>query len=273
MDAKTLDECFDYVYKLTLECGKIVKEAASKAKNITTKEHRCDFVTEYDKKVEDILMKGILEKYPHHKVVAEESAYGKSLPELTDDPTWIIDPIDGTQNFTRNIKIICISIGLAVNKQLVASICMNPCMDEMYTAKKGQGAFLNGERIHVSNCKDFRDAVFSFTLIPVRQKNVNYMPRIMEFMRQSMGIRILGSIAMATCYIASGLMDAYNFENAAPWDAAGAVLLVEEAGGVVKSSSGGPYDIMKPNMVVAATEELCDQMIQMIKKVEEKEKV
>lgn len=140
----------------------------------------------------------------------------------------------------------------------------------MYTAKRGQGAFLNGERIHVSKCKELRDALFSFTLIPRRNQKANFMPRIIEFMRTSTGFRIFGSIVTATCYIASGIMDAYNFENAGPWDAAGGVLLVEEAGGCVKDVSGGPYDIMKPNMVVAATEELCDEMIRIIKEVDAK---
>lgn len=207
---------------------------------------------------------------PISRFIAEESCYGNALPELTAHPTWIIDPIDGTQNFTRNIKLICISIGLAVKKQLVAAICFNPCMDEMYTAKKGQGAFLNDERIHVSKCTELRDALFSFTLIPKRNQKSNYMPRIIEFMRNSNGFRIFGSIAIGTCFIASGIMDGYNFENVGPWDAAGGVLLVEEAGGFVKDISGGPYDIMKPNLVVAATEELCDEMIRIIKEVDAK---
>lgn len=143
-------------------------------------------------------------------------------------------------------------------------------MDEMYTAKKGQGAFLNNERIYVSKCTELRDALFSFTLIPKRNQKANYMARIVEFMRNSNGFRIFGSIAIGTCFIASGIMDGYNFENVGPWDAAGGILLVEEAGGCVKDISGGPYDIMKPDLVVAATEELCDEMIRIIKEVDAK---
>uniref|UniRef100_A0A336MXY0 Inositol-1-monophosphatase n=1 Tax=Culicoides sonorensis TaxID=179676 RepID=A0A336MXY0_CULSO len=270
MDEQIMNDCFNYVYQLTLECGELVKEGASKTKVIETKEHKHDVVTEYDKKVEEILMNGIKKKFPDHKFIAEESSYGNVLPELTDSPTWIIDPIDGTQNFTRNIRLVCISIGLVVNKQIVLSILYNPCMDEMYTAKKGQGAFLNNERIHVSSCKTFSDALFCFTLIPRRGQGNLFKARILEFMKRSNGFRIFGSVALTLCFIASGLMDAYSFENVMPWDVAGGILLIEEAGGFVKHKTGKSYDLMEPNLVVAATEELCDEMIGIINDIEVK---
>lgn len=106
----------------------------------------------------------VLFTHSHYRFVAEESAYGKKLPTLTDDPTWIIDPIDGTTNFMKGVKLNCISIGLAVNQQLVAGIVYNPCMDELYTAKKGEGTFLNGQPIHTSNVDKFQDSLISFSL-------------------------------------------------------------------------------------------------------------
>lgn len=150
MDSATLDESFEHVLNLTKQCGGIIKSAIKLTKVVSTKSSSFDFVTEYDKKVEDTLINGIKEKYPAHRFLAEETAYGKQMPDLTDDPTWIIDPIDGTTNFMKGLKINCISIALAVNKELVAAIIYNPCLDELYTAKKGRGAFLNDERIVTS---------------------------------------------------------------------------------------------------------------------------
>lgn len=208
------------------------------------------------------------------RFVAEESSYGNALPELTDDPTWIIDPIDGTANFVRKIKLICISIGFAVNKKLVAAICYNPCMDEMYTAKRGMGAYLNGERIYTSPCTKFEDSIFALSILGPqmggkidRQK---IMARTQAFFSRCPGNRVFGSVAITLCYISSGLMDAYNVENMGPWDCAGGILLIEEAGGCVKDVSGGPYDIMKPRLVCASTEELCNEMLRIINEADSK---
>lgn len=144
-------------------------------------------------------------------------------------------------------------------------------MDEMYTAKKGMGAYLNGERIHTSPCTKFEDSIFAFIVIPRKAERHTIYARSQAFLsRSSPGYRVFGSVAITLCYIASGIMDAYNVEGVGPWDSAGGILLIEEAGGCVKDVSGGDYDIMKPQLVCASTEELCNEMLEIIKEVDSK---
>lgn len=124
------------------------------AKDYTTecKDVVWDLVTEYDLKVEETLIKKIKEKFPSHRFIGEEdSSAKKNIPVLTDHPTWIIDPIDGTANFVRKLPITCISVGLVINKEQVLGIVYNPFLNELYTAIKGKGAYLNGKRIQCSN--------------------------------------------------------------------------------------------------------------------------
>lgn len=113
-----------------------------------------DLVTVYDKQIEATLTDGLLKTFPESKIIGEEAmANAKTPPELTDAPTWIIDPIDGTNNYVRKIPHCCISVGLAINKELVLGIVYNPSANELYSAWQGHGAYLNGQPIEVSNAK------------------------------------------------------------------------------------------------------------------------
>lgn len=189
------------------------------------------------------------------------------MPDLTNEPTWIIDPIDGTQNFVKGIKLIAISVGLVVNKEVVAAICYNPCMDELYTARKGQGAYLNGTKLYSSGVDKFRDCIIGLpTFGPDRNK---LLAKNSALTAKCAGVRVLGSVAITLCYVASGLMDAYSC-RCAPWDSAAGFLLITEAGGCVKSITGEPVNLMKPNFVAAATEMVCDEMIDLIHEIEDK---
>lgn len=115
-----------------------------------------------------------------------------------------------------------------------------------------------------------RDAIFAFAVIGRPEDRPKLVARAGALLGKSSGYRILGSVAITLCYIASGIMDAYNVENIGPWDSAGGILLIEEAGGIVKDVSGGPYDIMKPRLVCASTEELCNEIIEIVNQVNSK---
>lgn len=160
-----LKKYYDVALNLVMKCGPLMREGYSKTEsNYEVKSAFYDLVTVYDKQIEDILIKGFLEAFPESKIIGEEeSAANKRTAELTNDPTWIIDPIDGTTNFINRIPHCCISVGLAVNKELVVGIVYNPIANEMYSAWKGHGAYLNGERIHVSNVTSVRFLSF-FTI-------------------------------------------------------------------------------------------------------------
>lgn len=150
-----LKRYYDVALDLVMNCGPLMREGYDKAEaSFQTKAAFYDLVTIYDKQIEDILISGLQAEFPESKIIGEEeSAATKRLSELTDAPTWIIDPIDGTTNFINRIPHCCISVGLAVNKELVVGIVYNPIANEMYSAWKGHGAYLNGQRIQVSkNC-------------------------------------------------------------------------------------------------------------------------
>ncbi|CAD6216384.1 GSCOCG00004540001-RA-CDS [Cotesia congregata] len=148
--ATNIEEYFVFAKQLALQAGEILKTALNREKVVKIKGDFRDLVTDDDQAIENLLISNLSKKFPDHKFIAEES-YNKDEPlELTDAPTWIIDPIDGTVNFVHGFPQCCISIGLAINKEMTLAIIYNPHFNELYTAKKGQGAFLNDKKITVS---------------------------------------------------------------------------------------------------------------------------
>ncbi|KAG8034501.1 hypothetical protein G9C98_007577 [Cotesia typhae] len=143
------DFYFNFALKLALEAGHVLKGVTFARKTVTQKLGNWDLVTEYDRKIEDIIIGKLKQQFPEHKFIGEEST-GKDLPELTDDPTWIIDPIDGTTNFIHNFPQICVVIGLSINKEMRIGIVYNPVLDQLFTARKGRGSFLNGRPLKTS---------------------------------------------------------------------------------------------------------------------------
>lgn len=185
------------------------------------------------------------------------------LAELTDEPTWIIDPIDGTANFVHKIPMIALGIALCYRKKVVLGVCYNPILDEMFSATLGGGAFLNGQPIHVSSKRLMQDCIVadetSLAFLPKITSRL--ISRTFRIVTQVAGMRALGSAVLTLAYVAAGRIDAYQIEFLKPWDIAGGTLLVTEAGGIVRDSyTGGQFDIMKPNVLVAATQEIYDAM-------------
>ncbi|XP_017784533.1 PREDICTED: inositol monophosphatase 3-like [Nicrophorus vespilloides] len=258
---------YQYVLQLVKEAGQVLLEARDI--NIETKDNKTwDLVTQYDRKIEDILIKQIKNKFPDHKFIGEEecSIAGRK-PILTDDPTWIIDPIDGTANFVRSFPITCISVGLTINKIQTIGIIFNPYMNELFTAIKGKGAYLNGRRISTSQQSEISKSVMNYELSLAKNHELRelYMKRFKNLMTAIQGIRSLGCAALGLCYVALGTTDIYQCDGLQPWDAAAGVLIVREAGGYVCDSSktflGQEFDLMNPNFLAASTKKLAMQVI------------
>ena len=149
-----IDAYFETIYPLAIRAGEILMQGYRQVgKAVNIKVDFYDVVTEYDNKIEEFLMEEIGKIYPDHKFIGEEDTAKNNniTKELTNAPTWIIDPIDGTSNFIKQIPHTCVSIGLAVNKQIVLGIVNNPVQGKVYTAKLHEGAFCNGQPIRVSN--------------------------------------------------------------------------------------------------------------------------
>lgn len=196
--------------------------------DIHSKLNEADIVTAADKASEAIIVKSIKHLYPSHSILSEEMGAENHDGEYR----WIIDPLDGTTNFSAGIPIFAVSIGIEHDGVPVVGVVYDPVLDELFTAVKGQGAFLNGSPIHVKNNDRLDRAVVS-TGFPV-DKNVNpdnnldNVSRVLPLVR---GMRRLGSAAMDICYVAAGFTDAYWEMNLHDWDVAAALLILDEAGG------------------------------------------
>ena len=199
-----------------------------------------------------------------HRFIAEETSSASTEENvLTDTPTWIIDPIDGTFNFIHKVPLIAIGIALVYKKQVVMAVTFNPIINEMFTATLGGGAFLDDEPIRVSQVKELKYALVAdeISLAHLMKHRDRLMSRTVNTVTQAPGMRALGTGVLTLAYVAAGRIDAYQLELLKPWDVAGGTLLITEAGGVVRDSyTGGDFNIMKPNVLVASTQELYEAM-------------
>jgi myo-inositol-1(or 4)-monophosphatase len=199
-----------------------------------------DLVTEIDIAVERDFRRLIGERFPDHAVMGEEGGLAGGREGASH--RWIIDPIDGTTNYAHGLALFCVSIALEVDGETVLGVIFDPMAEELFTAERGEGARLNGRRIHVSDCRSLTDALVC-TGFPysVREKPGHLIAGFAEFMRLSRAVRRLGSAALDLCYTAAGRFDAFYEESLHAWDIAAGALLVEEAGGRVTGVMGAPF--------------------------------
>lgn len=235
------------IEKLLRYCGDIILTADRSALSINEKSGAADFVTAYDKKIEDILHEKLLEIVPDAEFVGEESANNLALGKKR----FIVDPIDGTTNFIKDYHMSCISVALVEDEEPVLGIVYNPYLDEMFVAQKGRGAFCNGKPIHVSN-KELSQGIFLFGSSPYNEElSKKSFELAYECFQKSLDIRRSGSAALDLCSIAAGRAELYFELILSPWDYAAGSLIVTEAGGVITDIDGNPVRYDKKCSVVA----------------------
>ncbi len=222
----------DRLKQLVAEIGKLQQENLGSAKlAFAVKSTAIDIVTEIDKRSEEKIIAFIQESYPAHAILAEES--GRS--EAQSDYLWIIDPLDGTTNYAQGLPIFSISIALAYRGQTILGLVYAPILDELYYAVRGRGAFLNDWPIHVAAKTNLLDSVlatgFPYDVAEHPVNNIDYFTRLLPKTR---AIRRFGSAAYDLASVACGRFDGYWELNLSPWDVAAGILLVEEAGGIVR---------------------------------------
>ncbi len=210
-----------------------------------------DFVSAADRQAEKIIFEELGKARPNFGFLMEERGEVKGS-----DPQnrWIVDPLDGTTNFLHGIPVFAISIALEREGQIVAALVYNPVMDELFTAEKGKGAFLNDKRLRVANRRQMPDCVFA-TGIPHLGKPAHgdYLEQQRRVMRNASGVRRLGAAAIDLCYVAAGRFDGFWETGLSPWDMAAGVLMIREAGGFVTDFSGG-QDMFGTTSIVAGNE-------------------
>ncbi|MBI2354620.1 MAG: inositol monophosphatase [Deltaproteobacteria bacterium] len=199
-----------------------------------------NLVTEVDRESERLIVEQLLASFPDHSILAEEGEYPR-----TDSPfCWIIDPLDGTTNYAHGFPWFCVSIGLAEEGVPVAGVIYNPISDELFTAARGGGAFLNGHRVRVSTRAPLRDTLLA-TGFPYdcASDPANNFANFIAFQKVARGIRRAGAAALDLAYVAAGRLDGFWELKLKPWDVAAGVLMVAEAGGEVSGFDGSPYAI------------------------------
>ncbi|KAH8322075.1 hypothetical protein KR059_002192 [Drosophila kikkawai] len=274
--SQQIEELYDFIHPLAVRAGEILLEGyenAGKAVSLKCGEFY-NVVTAYDNQIEEFLMEKILASYPDHKFIGEEDTHknhNNVTNELTDAPTWIIDPIDGTSNFIKQIPHVSVSIGLSINKQIVLGVVNNPAQNKLYTAKLGQGAFCNEKPIRVSNCEHLNDANVAYEVCLLHAPKIRnkHIKRIYHVGSQARRLLAYSAVVDSLCMVAAGNLDAFHIEDMYPWDCAAGYLLIREAGGVVTHPYGGPFDIMKPDLICAGTETLRAEIEQLIRKADQ----
>lgn len=253
-----LDLYCEAAVSLAKEAGEIIKAAWKKKKNIAAKTSDVDLVTETDQQVEKVLLEGFKSKFPDHRFIGEESTAAGMKAELTDAPTWIIDPVDGTMNFIHGFPYCAVSIGLAINKEVVVGVVYNPILDQMFTACKGKGAYCNGSKLEVSHQKELALALLVVEHVLARYRAEVADANVKTLLSSCHGLRAMGSAALNMCHVASGACDAYFEFGIHCWDIAAGSLIVLEAGGVVMDTETGPLDMMERRVLCASSLELAE---------------
>lgn len=205
-----------------------------------------DLVTNFDTQSQKIIFNHLSSHFPDHDFIAEEDLSQKKNQEYR----WIIDPLDGTTNYAHRFPIFTVSIGLEAKGEIVLGLVYDPMREEMFTALKGEGAFLNGETIKVSSVEELDKSLVA-TGFPydLRVSEENNIVHFNHFLVRVQGVRRCGSAALDLCYVACGRFDGFWELKLRSWDMAAGALIVQEAGGHVSDFKNGPFHISKPEIL------------------------
>jgi myo-inositol-1(or 4)-monophosphatase len=256
-------EYLDFAIELAREAGDVLKHYMDREKQVELK-GRANLVTIADKESEALVIRRIRERYPAHTILAEES--GESGRREGEAGKWIIDPLDGTTNFAHSYPFFSVSIGFEQAGSILCGAVYDPCRDELFSAARGLGSFMNGRRLRVSDV-DRLAAGLILTGFPygVRDKMKTVMGQFEAFMFESQGVRRGGSAALDLCYTAIGRCDGFWEMDLHPWDTAAGLVILEEAGGRVTDFAGKPFSIYG-KQIVASNRKIHDEMIAVLSK-------
>ncbi|MCL2669311.1 MAG: inositol monophosphatase [Syntrophaceae bacterium] len=236
-----------FIEAIAQEAGTLLRSRLSLCHTVEYK-GEINLVTEADRMAEQLIVARILQAYPGHDILAEESpatANGSGY-------RWIIDPLDGTTNYAHGFPVFSVSIALEVEGAIQLGAVYHPMLNELFTAERGKGAFLNGQRLSVSPTADLGRSLlatgFPYDLRRDRNNNINYFEALAL---SSQAVRRAGSAALDLAYVAAGRFDGFWELKLMPWDTAAGWLLVEEAGGRVTDLTGGPYHLRSPHLLAS----------------------
>ena len=241
--------------------GDLLRNALGGPRSIAFKGGPTDLVTEMDGRAEGLIVDALRHAFPDDAILAEErgSEPGRSRRR------WIIDPLDGTTNYAHGMPVFGVSIALEMDGRVAVGVVFDPCRDELFTAERGRGAFVNERRLAVSATPTLNLSLLA-TGFPynVRETAENNLLQYATFAVRSQGVRRMGSAVTDLAYVAAGRYDGFWELRLGPWDAAAGCLMVEEAGGRVTNLTGGALDIDAPALV-ASNGRIHDEMLRTLR--------
>ena len=278
----TIIPTIQYVEEISRLAGKIILEGFNKVKTVDTKSSAADLVTEFDVSVEKFLKEKIHSDFPSHVFLAEESSDDNA--KLTNSPTWIIDPIDGTTNFIHTFPVCCVSIAFADQGDVLLGVVYNPVTDELWSGSRGNGSHYSvrsnpPERLKTSGRQSIGEALIAtgFSVGIFRMSHeIQELPEVKKLhfathrnfqvlSSESRDIRRTGSAATDLCFVAMGRTDSYFEFGVREWDVAAGLVILKEAGGAVSSVGGSSLDLNARNFLCASSEglrlELCQKLV------------
>jgi myo-inositol-1(or 4)-monophosphatase len=241
----------EFITNITKGAGEILRAGYGNTHKIDFK-GPINLVTEVDREAEEYIISQIRKSFPTHSIVAEES--GKT--DGKKEKRWFIDPVDGTSNYARGMPLFATSIAYAEDGEMQLGCIYDPMRDECFYAEKGKGAWLNGRAIHVSTTDELINAMLVTGFPYDIEKKENNIDHFTDIIREVHTLRRLGSAALDLVYVASGRLDGYWEIDISPWDIAAGTLIIEEAGGLVTTTSGDsiymrpPYDVIASNGIL-----------------------
>ena len=250
------------------ESGALLAQLFHRPHEISYKS-RFNLVTEADKRSEALIIERLRAHFPKHAVVAEEGGGERTAS----DYCWYVDPLDGTTKFAHGFPVFSVSMGLACRKELIAGVVYDPMREELFTAERNAGAYLNNQRIHVSRIASLDESLLA-TGFPVFTATDHHL-NIQLYHRFTLichGIRRAGSAALDLCSVAAGRFEGFWELKLNPWDKAAGALLVTEAGGRVSDLSGGEFSLEKDEIFASnglVHEAMCQVFAEVMKKEQE----
>ncbi len=251
--------------KAARAAGAIINRAALDVESVRISQKQLnDFVTEVDHASEKVIIETLLTAYPGHGIIAEES--GSEHGAKDSEFVWIIDPLDGTTNFIHGFPVYCVSIALAVRGKVEQAVIYDPSRNDLFTATKGRGAFLNERRIRVSKRTDLKQSLLS-TGFPFRPGDnfKNYLNMMGDVMQRTAGLRRPGAAALDLAYVAAGFTEGFFETGLSIWDVAAGSLLVTEAGGLIGNFTG-ESEFMELRECLAGTPRIYGQLVPILRK-------
>ena len=245
--------------KAARRAGSIINRAALEGGALEVKaKNKNDFVTQVDKAAEQAIIGVIHTAYPDHSILAEESG---DTPGARAEHRWVIDPLDGTTNYIHGFPQYCVSIALEHRGVPTHGVVYDPGKNELFTASRGRGAFLDDRRMRVSKCLRLQDALVGtgFPYKEVSRLDL-YMRQLRTMMTSSAGVRRAGAAALDLAYVAAGRLDAFWEMGLSRWDMSAGALLIQEAGGMVADLQGGA-DFLDRGEIAAATPKVLPELL------------